>query len=249
MLGIRVDIDGPRAGCANLRDSQLPFTIARALTMTAQAGQAAMRALEGNVFRLRNDWLTRNTRITAATTENLTATVYEDTRNRSGSAPDYLSDQESGGTRAGFVRWNGTTYRAVPTRYLNPFNNVIPRELAAQNLLNAVDGKYTVSVLRREGDFRYQRNSVRNQRLVQGMAFFVVNLNDGTLAICGRHQGSREAIPFYILATAAQLRDIFPAYNEVQQAAEATFTANFSKAATETIANDLLRGSGLQVKL
>jgi hypothetical protein len=249
ILSMSVDVDGPLKAFADLRQNQLPFTIARALTMTAQDSQAAMRELEGKVFRLRNDWLVQNTRIKAATTTNLVAQVYEDTRNRSGSAPDYLSDQETGGLRVGFVRWNGNVYRAVPTKYLNPFGGVIPRELAAQNLLGAVNGKYTITVMKRVGDFKYQRNAVRRQNRVQTMAFFVVKLKDGTLALCGRNAGSQEAIPLYILVAGAHVSGIFPAFDTVSEVATAKFPENLTKAATETIANDLLRGSGIRIKL
>jgi len=248
-LTIKVNIDGPLKAFRDLRTNQLPFTIARALTMTAIDGQAAMRDLEGSVFTMRNDWLIRNTRIKAATRENLVAEVYEDTRNRKGSAPDYLSDQESGGVRTGFVWWNRVEYRAIPTKYLNPFNGVIPRELAAQNLLNAVDGKYTVTVTKRVGDFKYKRNAIRKQKLVQNMVFFVVTLKSGTLALCGRQARENNAIPFYVLETSAKVSPTFPAFEEVNKMAQETFPENFRRAAIETIASDLLRGSGVSVRL
>ena len=249
LINITVDIDAPRAALRELRDKQLPFTIAKALTYTAQDGQAESRRVEGQVFKLRNDWLTYNTKIKAATKDNLVAVVYEDSRNRKGDAPDYLGDQEDGGIRGGYLKIAGAEYRAIPTKYLNPFGTVIPRELMPQNLLQAADGKYTVTVTRRIGDFKYQRNAIRRQQLVRGMSFFVVQLTNGTLAICTRIPPSQEAIPFYILTPSARVGGIFPMQETVERVVDAKFEENFHKAGLETIASDLLRGSGIEVRL
>ena len=85
--------------------------------------------------------------------------------------------------------------------------------------------------------------------VTMGHVFFATTLKSGTKAIMGRAVGSRDALPMYMLIRSAHIPAIFPAFEEVQQTAERTFPANFSKAATEVIANDLLRGSGVRVKL
>jgi len=242
ILSAKVDISGPLAAFQNLRRDQLPWTIARALTATAVAGQAASRRLEGQVFKMRNDWIVRNTKITAARKTSLVATVYEAARNRKGLVGDYLSDQESGASRGGFVLVEGRKYRAIPTKYVSPFGRVIPRELLAQNLLTAINGRF--STINRKGQI-----ALRNQRLVNGMAFFVQKLTKGDLAICGRRPGQREAMPFYILVASVKLRARFPMFHTVQQMAEETFPVNFRNSAIETIGNDLLRGSGLRIRL
>lgn len=242
LLSAKVDISGPLAAFQNLRREQLPWTIARALTKTAQDAQAGTRTLEGQVFKLRNDWITRNTKITAARKTSLVASVFEDARNRKGGMGDFLGDQEYGAERDGFVVWEGRPYRVIATKYLNPFGRVIPRELQAQSLLSAVNGRYTTR--NRKGQI-----AVKDQRLVNGMVFFVVKLKSGALAICGRKPHMQEAIPFYILVTKAHLRGIFPMFPMVESIVAAKFQENFKTAALETIGNDLLRGSGLRIRL
>jgi hypothetical protein len=242
ILSAKVDVSGPLAAFQNLRRDQLPWTIARALTKTALAGQAASRRLEGEVFRMRNDWIVRNTKITPAQKGMLVATVYEDTRNRKGVVGDYLSDQETGATRGGYVSVEGRRYRAIPTKYLNPFGRVIPRELLPQNLIGAVAGRYTS--FNRKGQI-----VLKNQRLVNGMVFFVQKLKGGDLAICGRQPHSHDAKPFYILINSARIPGRFPMFATVQRVTQETFPENFRNAAIETMGNDLLWGSGLRIKL
>jgi hypothetical protein len=242
ILGAKVDVSGPMAAFQNLRREQLPWTIARALTKTAQAAQISVRRLEGEVFRMRNDWIVRNTKITPATKSLLVATVYEDIRNRKGIVGDYLSDQEAGGTRPGYVTVEGRRYRAIPTKYLNPFGRVIPRELLPQNLLGAVAGRFTT--YNRKGQI-----ALKNQRLVNGMVFFVQKLKGGDLAICGRRPHTQDALPFYILIHSARISARFPMFVTVDRVAQGTFPENLRNAAIETMGNDLLRGSGLRIKL
>jgi hypothetical protein len=246
ILAAKVDISGPLAAFENLRRDQLPWVIARTLTALAKDGQAAAQALERQVFRLRNDWIVRNTKITPAQKTRLVAEVLEDTRNRRGKVGDFLDEQETGESRRGFVVVRGGkfagVYRAIATKYVNPFGNSIPRELMPQNLLDAVNGRYTT--YNRKGQI-----ALKNQRLVNGMAFFVQKLTGGALAICGRRPGSQEALPFYILTPSAHLRGIFPLQRKVSEVVQARLEERFKAAAIETIGNDLLRGSGLRIKL
>ena len=55
---------------------QMPFAAALALTRTAQAAQADVRSQLGESFTLRNGWVSKGMRITAAKKANLEATVY-----------------------------------------------------------------------------------------------------------------------------------------------------------------------------
>lgn len=242
ILSAKVDIDGPLQAFEKLRAKQLPWTIARALTQTAKEGQGGARKLEGEVFKLRNDWTVQSTKIVAATNNNLVAQVLTDTANRKSGAPDYLGDQESGGDR---VPVGGRMHRAVPTQYLLRMcgsSGVIPDELRPRNLLGAVNDRYS-------GWNRKGQIALRNQKIVRGMVFFLANLPGGSLAIYGRYWTERDAYPMYVLTPEAHLRAIFPMEKTVVEIVEANFPENFSKAATETIANDLLHGSGLRVKL
>lgn len=235
----KVDVDGPLRGMESLRKDQIPFTIARALTMTAQAGQAAARGLEQRVFKLRNDWTVRNTKIAAATKQTLTAQVFTDTENRSTGAKDYLKDQQSGGER---VPIGGRQHRAVPTKYLRRMApGIIPDELRPRALLQyaQLGGKRVT----RRGGLRGQSGAIR------GMIFFLATTHSGTLCIMGRYLTDREAYPMYLLIPDAHLRPIFPMEPTVVSVAQAAFPENFKRAAAEVMANDLMRGSGLQVRI
>lgn len=240
-LSIKVDIDGPRQAIENLRAEQLPFTIARALTMTAQGGQTVAREEEAIVFKLRNDWTMRNTKIKAATKQELIAQVYTDTANRSTGAPDYLPGQQSGREK---VPVNGRQHIAIPTKYLTKMvgYGIIPQELRPKALLQYAQngGKR----LTRGGKLRGQSAAIR------GMIFFgPVRLSSGAYAIMGRYVTDREAYPMYLLVDEVRVRAIFPMEETVTKRAQDTFPENFKKAAAETMANDMLRGSGIQVKL
>jgi hypothetical protein len=235
----KVDISGPLAGFEGLRREQLPWTIARALTMTAQAGQAAGRDLERGVFKLRNDWTVRNTKIKAAQKSKLTAEVYTDTGNRRTGAPDYLEAQQDSAER---VPVGGRMHLAVPTVYLRRMcPGVIPDEMRPRALLQYAElgGKRRT----RKGGLRGQSASIR------GMVFFLQKLHSGAYCIFGRYITENTAYPMYILITRAHIRGRFPLEKTVAEICQAMFERNFKKAAIETMGNDLLRGSGLRLKL
>ena len=238
ILGAKVDISGPLAACQNLRREQLPWTIARALTKTAQYGQTAGRRIEGLVFKLRNDWTVRNTKIKAATKSSLMAVVFTDTANYHTGAPDYLERQQDGGER---VPVNGRKHVAIPTNYLRRLtgNGPIPDRLRPKTMLQfATIGPPT------KGQARKRRGAIRD-----GMYFFLVTLHSGAYAILGRYVTDKRAYPMYILVTEAHLRGRFPLEKTVIEICDTRFQENFKTAAIETLGNDLLRGSGLRVKL
>jgi len=239
ILGMKVDISGPMAAFGGLRREQLPWTIARALTKTAQDARAATVDVERRVFKLRNDWVTRNTRIKPAQKTALVAEVFTDTGNRKTGAPDFLGDQQSGGER---VPVGGRMHRAVPTTYLRRMcPGVIPDELRPKAMLQYAElgGKRQT----RRGGLRGQSAAIR------GMVFFLQRLPGGSPAIYGRYITDKRAYPLYVLIPEAHLKAIFPMLQTVQDVVQARFGDNFRNAAIETIGNDLLRGSGLRVKL
>ncbi len=243
-LAIKVDITGPMKAFEDLRTEQIPFTIARALTMTAVDARNAARAREGEVFHLRNDWTQQRTLTKMATKQDLTAQVYTDTENRRTGAPDYMPLQDDGGEKQprGYVSWEGKDYLAIPTKYLRRVApGVIPARYRPTSLLEICK----VGPLTRAGGRR------RHQQVRDGMYYFVQRATSGTLMIMARSATDErdEARPLYILVTSANVRGRHPVDEVTEKTVNETFAGNFSKAAEETIANDLLRGSGVSVKL
>jgi hypothetical protein len=243
--GIKVDIDGPMKAFKDLREDQIPWTIARALTMTAVDGRDAARVKEGQAFRLRNDWTQQRTLTGIATKTSLTAQVYTDTENRSTGAPDYMPLQDEGGTKTprGYIQWKGQSFLAVPTKELRRiYPGVIPAQYRPTNILPLT----TIGPPTR-GQMRARRAQIRN-----GMYFFVQpSSKSGVLMIMYRNAFDvRDAArPLYILVSKANVRGRQVVEEVVTRVVESNFAANFSKAASETIANDLLRGSGVSVRL
>lgn len=243
--GIKVDVDGPMRAFQNLRTEQLPFTIARALTMTANDGRDASRSKEASVFQLRNDWTQQRTLTQMATKQNLTAEVYTDTANRRTGAADYMELQDDGGTKTPSrysVQYDGGSYLAVPTKYLRRITGkIIPAKYRPSQILQmSFPGPPT------RGQMRAHKRLIR-----EGVYYFIVRFKSGALGIMERSATDPRdsARPMYVLITEAHIRGRHPVAEVVVRTAEENFPANFSKAATEVIANDLLRGSGVSVKL
>ena len=257
MLNLSVDISGPLAGIEKLLGDDLPFTIARFLTMCAQEGQTAARDLEKSTFRLRNDWTTRNTKITPATKTSLLSQVYTDTENRATGAPDYLPRQEEGGEK---VPLAGHRFLAIPTRYLRRVApGIIPDGLRPRNLLppGANLGETYLGNFRQKG-VRPRRAIGKETRAAletNHYAAFVQKTKGGTLCIFVRYGGMRhtgnlsgnDAEPWYTLVPDAHLKPIFPMEQLVQAAVEAGAEKNFDRAAAEVLVNNAL-DSGFRVR-
>jgi len=246
LLNIKVDVDGPLAACKELRENQIPFTIARALTMTAIEARDAVRVEEKRVFHTRNDWTTSRTLVKMATKQDLTAQVYTDTANRKTGAPDYLPRQEEGGIKrpSGYgVQFQGGSYLAVPTKVLLRMigGGIMPAKYRPTNmLLSATLGPPTKGQMRR-----------RRAQLREGMYYFIVTFKSGKLGVMGRNANDARdaAVPLYILTPDAHVTARFPMDQTVKDVVEQSFSGNFSKAAIEVMGNDLLRGSGVSVRL
>jgi hypothetical protein len=244
LISVTADFDAAIRAIGTIRDEQLPFAIARTLTMLAQDGQAAGREEEKGVFTNRNDWTVRNTKITAATKQTLKAEVFTDTANRRTGAPDYLVRQEEGGER---VPVNGREHIAIPTDYLRRmvgFNNIIPDDLRPKAMLAYAENRGRLVGRGPKGRLRLASIAVR------GMYFFKVDLKSGAMAILARHANDprENAYPMYILVTRAHIRQRFHLDEDVDKAVQANLEHRFQLAAAETITNDALRGSGLSVK-
>lgn len=241
LLKLEADFS-PLISGVELVKTQLPFAIARTLTLCAQDGQTATRAEENeaSVFTLRNDWTTQNTKITPATKDTLTAEVFTDTSNRKTGAPDYLLPQDQGGEK---IVHNGRQIIAIPTKWLRAMvgdKGVIPAELRPKALLEyaAQRGRYTT----RGGAKRLPGTKVR------GMYFFLVTFKSGAEGILGRLAESREAYPMYIFVTHANLRKRLHVEEDVQQELDQYLERNWTRALAETLTNDALRGTGWSVR-
>jgi hypothetical protein len=242
LIGLSADFDNAVRAVTELKDVQLPFAIARTLTFLAQDGQAAsLGEIESGVFKLRNDWTTRNTKITPATKQTMQSEVYTDTGNRSTGAPDYMERQEDGGER---VPVNGRRHIAIPTKYLRQMtgNGPIPAELRPKAMLAYAQqgGKR----LTKGGKLRGVSGTIH------GMYFFLVPLKSGGLAILARqaNDARENAYPMYILVTKASVRKRIHLDDDVEEAIRKNLDRRFQMAAAETMMNDALRGSGLSVK-
>jgi hypothetical protein len=92
-MRIRVHSDVARftAGMDDAANRQIPFALARALTLTAKDAQDDVRAGLAAKFTLRNTWVSRGIRITPATKANPVAIV--------GSLEPFMAKQETGGDK------------------------------------------------------------------------------------------------------------------------------------------------------
>jgi hypothetical protein len=256
LVGIQVDVDGPLKAMRELRTTQIPYTIARALTMTAKDARDSLRKEEAQLFTLRNDWTQKRTLTEMATPRDLTAQVYTDTTNRKTGAPDYLLPQEEGKVKKpyGVLQWQGVAYIGVPTVYLRALvgPGPVPTWAKPQNLIKGADtprrtywsGKKSIENYR-------QLKSATREWVVNGHVFFInYTSHEGDLALYVRNPGHRYPIqPVYLLIREATIKANLHAYDDIERVVAANFPENFSKAATEVMGNDLLRGSGVSVKL
>ena len=250
MLNVSCDISGPVAALEQLLGEDLPFTIARFLTMQAQTGQEAARADESKVFTLRNDWTVRNTRITPAKKDTLVSEVYTDTSNRSTGAPDYLPVQQEGGEK---VPLAGHRYLAIPTRYLRKIaSGIIPDALRPKNLLppganlgETYSGSFATKTTRpRRAIGRDARKKLGNSDFVA----FVQKTKTGVLCIfirhggIGYHGGTQDAEPWYTLIPSAHIKARFPMEDIVARVVQENAEKNFDRAAAEVLVNRVLSG-------
>lgn len=244
MISLKADFDGLLQG-TELVQQQIPFAIARTLTLCAQAGQAAGRAEEtSGIFKIRNDWTVRNTKITPATKQTLQSEVYTDTSNRITGAPDYLVGQEDGRER---VPIHGRQHIAIPTKLLYELaggpNKPIPDWLRPANLLNLVKVKGQTYVNRRG-------KSVRSNAQTRGYYFFKVTLKSGGEAILCRalNDPPNAALPLYLFVTSAHIRKRLHLAEDVDKAVQDSLEGSWDKAWKEVFINDGLRASGIQLK-
>jgi hypothetical protein len=215
-LRASVDVSQAVSGLNDLQKKQIPFALAATLTACARRGQEAVQGSLKGKFKLRNDFTRQGIRIKPAEKKStlIEADVHTDTANRRTGAPDYLVAQDEGGEK---IPHAGGTYLAVPTRYLRMLApGVIPQELRPRNLLGAVGGRYMFVK-------RNKQAALRNQKLTEGMEFFLQSLKDGHKAIMGRYWTDREACPYYLLIPEATINPRLGMENTVRTAVERAF--------------------------
>ena len=258
-MQLTVDVEGPMRGLAELAGEDLPFTLAYALTLTAKDSQADLQSNERGRFTLRNDWTTRNTKITPATKATLASAVYIDTENRETGAPDYMEPQADGALK---VPHNGHHYLAIPTKYLyryTPRNRPLPDNLRPSALLppNVKEGQEfagSFSGGKNNGEKRAITGRTLKKLRTGDFIAFIQRLKGGTLCIFVRHggmtgQAAHDAEPWFTLVPSATIIARFPVGEIVQSTVDRRFGDNFGRAIAETRINDALRPTGLSISI
>lgn len=254
MLKLNCDLGEIDHGIERMLGDDLPFTIARFLTMEAQAGQEAAREGERNVFKIRNDWTVRNTKITPATKSTLYSEVYTDTSNRQTGADDYLPRQDDGGER---IPLAGHRFLAIPTRFLRKIApKIIPPALRPKNLLPPganLGQQFAGSFNSGHAPQRGFGKTVQRKLGSGDFVAFVQQTRSGTLCIFVRHGGvgfrggSQDAEPWYTLVREAHIQPRFPMEALVQRAVDANMQQSWDGAAAEVLISNALK-SGLRVR-
>ncbi|HTV07807.1 MAG TPA: hypothetical protein VMD97_02025 [Candidatus Aquilonibacter sp.] len=212
-INVTVDASKAVAALSEAQTKDIPYATAVTLTRLARASSVAEQFREAQVFHLRNRWTQDNTKFRAAekTRWPITSYVVADTSNET--APNYLALQEEGGEK---IPYSGKEI-AVPTKYLRAIAPAtIPGPLRPRNLLPANTGIGVVTRGRFEGPVTGTRAKF-NQRVgarklkklgsVQYVAFKQYDRR-GTLCIFVRVDGKRDAEPWYILTTRANVKAV-----------------------------------------
>lgn len=122
-IGVKSDIRTLAASLSALDETQLPYSIARALTATAKEAQAQVVAAMPGEFILRRDWIVRGIRIDPARKNNLVATIY--------SRDPFMARQEYGGQK---IPMDGGRNIAIPLAARPNPSSIIPDALLPANL-------------------------------------------------------------------------------------------------------------------
>ncbi len=123
-IGVQSTVDRLIASLDAFSPDQFPFTVAKALTKTAQDAQAAVREAMPVEFILRRDWIVKGIRIEPARKDHLVALVY--------SKDPFMGRQEYGGEKMPKL---GGRYIAIPMKGARPSDrDLIPTELLPQNM-------------------------------------------------------------------------------------------------------------------
>jgi hypothetical protein len=162
---IKVNIAAAMAGLQRVRQDQIPFATAKALTNVAQAARDAVKIKLPSQFRLRNEWTERGVEATMATKANPVALV---TLNRY-----YMYLQEQGG-----VKIAKRNYIAVP---LDPqLRNRIPSNMRPRVLLAQTDLQGMVSGLKSQARIRAISKTYNAGFLIKSGSRLYIAIRTGT---------------------------------------------------------------------
>ncbi len=201
----------------DLSKNQLPFALAKGLTMTAQdAQQHQIGGLPGK-FILRKNWYGPNVaigfRVQSATKTNLQSAIYCN-------AP-FILRQEKGGTKFPLHE-----YLAIPTAAVQPDRNkLIPTSLKPSYLL---------------GGYRYRgRNKKRGEYAYAEKTetrAFILPLSSGNFGIFQRFgSDKRDVRLMYTLVKHADIRARLGFYDEVPLIIQQRFPLNFARSFKDAV--------------
>lgn len=165
-IGLKSDIENLTASLTAFKPDQLPYTIARALTLTAKQAQAAVRgAMPDNFILRRKEFLESGVLVEAATKDKLTAIVWD--------RDDFMARQESGDDK---IPIDGGRNLAIPLDARPNPRSIIPEALRPANLGRAV---YTIS---RKGNLITKRGTPNAAfRMVSNGNTYLAYRKDGKL--------------------------------------------------------------------
>jgi hypothetical protein len=218
---IKVDIAGALAGLRTIREDQIPFATAHALTLTAKYAADQVKAKLPAQFRLRNTWTERGIGILMATKTNLTAWVTFERW--------YMYWQEAGGVRVGRRQ-----YIAVPLDpklRQNVPANMRPKVLLAQTNLTAMYGKsqirnYAIAASYNKG-FILKAN---------GKLYIATRMGKTTAKkrrLLGQHDPDLHIL--YVLVPRVNMPKRLHMEETVRQAVRDTFNQNFARSMQDAI--------------
>lgn len=228
-FNVKLDATEVVKGLFDLQKNQLPYAMARSLTVTAKDAQVAVQGGLSKKFHLRNNWTVQGIRVKPAEKKQwpITADVHTDVANRRTGAPDYLAPQEDGAEK---VPIGGRHHLAIPTKYLRRMvSGVIPEELRPRNLLGAVGGRFA-------GRNRKGQIALKGQKLVKGFEFFLFPDPQNPKWIMGRYFTDRDAYPFYVLVPHGRIKPSLHMQKTVENIVNDRFARNW-----EVVWQDIIR--------
>ena len=216
-VSIRVDISGALAMLQRVQTTQIPFATTLALTRTAQAAVAAVRAKLPSQFRLRTGYTAQGVGFTMATKTNPVAQVTFDRW--------YMYLQEVGGIRIGqrsliAIPLDPALRRSIPT-------NMRPKVLLAQCDLGGM-----TSSLKSQSRIRAITGSYNTGFLIKSGGKLYIAIRTGRSMKKGLLKGQRDPNVriLYVLVPSTKIPSRLHMLETVQKVAAEQFKAIFAEA-------------------
>lgn len=207
-IGVKSDIDKLTASLSAFDERQLPYSIAKALTRTAQQAKEEVKAAIPSEFILRRQHIVRGIRVQAARKDDLEATVY--------SIDPFMARQEYGGDK---IPMDGGRNIAIPLAARPNPRGIIPDALLPANLGKA---QYTIS---RNGNLVTKKGT-------GGAAFRMVSNGKTYLAL----RTAVGLKMMYLLMPATHIQPRLNLGDITMRVAQERFAENFIEAAQEAMA-------------